>query len=445
MKKGSFLQGFLGSIVSSRSLFGDNNAKSSIEDLCKDLLSCRGEASVRRLASAIFAKYLEMDVAQKVQFFHYLTDELDLEADAVCQAATNYGNDKTPENLKSLLDVSEPPRQELLRRLNRIPGATHALVSMRADLLTCLRDAPTLKRTDLDFEHLLASWFNRGFLELRRISWESPANVLAKIIRYEAVHAINDWNDLQRRLEPIDRRCFAFFHPTMPDEPLVFVEIALCKGTPGSVQSVLDEDREILNEKDADTAVFYSISNCQAGLRGVSFGNSLIKQVANDLSAELPRMKTFVTLSPLPGLSPWVNGRPTDLPDEVTDDLIHVLSEPPDSPAPTDLTLHANTLKIVAATYLMRAKRPDGSPLDPVARFHLGNGASIHQLHAAADTSPKGRQQSLEVMVNYRYDMKRTEARHEAFASDKTVHASKEIRVLADAKPNRLFDIDNVG
>ena len=262
---------------------------------------------------------------------------------------------------------------------------------------------------DLDFRHLFASWFNRGFLVLRPINWESPADILDKIIAYEAVHAIHSWDDLRSRLQPADRRCFGFFHPAMPNEPLIFVEVALSRGIPGSVQGVLADERETIAAEEADTAVFYSISNCQAGLAGISFGNSLIKQVVADLSRELPNLKTFVTLSPIPGLNRWKK--------EIT--ALDGGSE--------------NDQLQLAAHYLLKAKRPDGSPYDPVARFHLGNGALVHAVHANADLSDNGRAQSGGTMVNYLYDLSLISKNHERFASAQDVVASPAVTALSAA------------
>lgn len=430
----SLIQDIIGSIVSPRRRFGSGNMGRRVEDLCHELLSNRGEVSGKRIGSAILNKYEDMDDEQKVSFFTFLTEELDLDFENVARTANEYGTEKSASNLQDLLQASEPPRQELLRRLNQVPGATQALVSMRSDLLVLLKTNPALKRMDLDFQHLLASWFNRGFLDLRPISWETPANILAKIIQYEAVHAINDWNDLRRRLQPSDRRCFAFFHPSMPNEPLVFVEIALCKGVPGSVQSVLEEQRDELNEDAADTAVFYSISNCQTGLRGISFGNFLIKQVANDLSAELPNLKTFVTLSPIPGLADWVSQNTDDVPEGLSDHLAKLQQRSLADKSGEPLQEIAGDLKILAAKYLLQAKRRDGLPVDPVARFHLGNGACVHMLHAAADISHKGISHSYGLMVNYLYDMGKAETRHEEFASSGKVDTSKQVRNLANSK-----------
>jgi malonyl-CoA decarboxylase len=279
---------------------------------------------------------------------------------------------------------------------------------MRSDLLRLSNNDPQLEALDLDFRHLFASWFNRGFLVLRPINWESPAHILEKITAYEAVHAIDSWSDLRRRLEPSDRRCFAFFHPAMPDEPLIFVEVALTQGIPDSVQGVLAEDRTPMPADDADTAVFYSISNCQAGLASISFGNSLIKQVAYDLSAELPNLETFVTLSPIPNLTRWLGKEGFDWSDTLPEDM-----------------------KPIAAHYLLNAKGRDDMPYDPVARFHLGNGAIVHAVHAEADVSDKGRAQSAGAMVNYLYDLENVAQNHERFVTTKDVAASADVQALA--------------
>jgi len=262
-----------------------------------------------------------------------------------------------------------------------------------------------LEPLDVDLRHLFASWFNRGFLVLRPIDWASPADILEKIIAYEAVHEIDSWDDLRRRLKPTDRRCFGFFHPAMADEPLIFVEVALTKGVPSSVQDLLADEREEIAAEDADTAVFYSISNCQSGLAGISFGNSLIKQVVSDLSKDLPCLSTFVTLSPIPGLNKWLG------------DTDHDALRDADNQA-------------LAAFYLLEAKRSDGMPFDPVARFHLGNGAMVHAVHAEADTSPNGRAQSNGTMVNYLYDLSQISQNHEQFVGEKTVVASAAVKAL---------------
>ncbi len=339
-----------------------------------------------------------------------------------------------------LIAKAEPRRQELLRRLNLAPGGTERLVRMREDLLRMLEDTPQLTRIDVDFEHLFSSWFNRGFLVLRRIDWSTPADILEKIIRYEAVHAINDWDDLRRRLQPPDRRCFAFFHPAMPSEPLIFVEVALTKGVPGSIQKLLAEARDPVDPGDADTAVFYSISNCQKGLRGVSFGNFLIKQVATDLTRDFANIKTFVTLSPIPGFTAWLNKAAENHPGSRLTEIAHQLNEAGDGPQAILDSLPEADLRTLAGHYFMVERRPDGQPLDPVARFHLGNGASLKNIHVKGDVSAKGVQQSAGMMVNYLYDLDRIELNHEAYVRENKVTATREIRNLPDAAPLMLSD-----
>lgn len=434
MKNSSFLSELISSIIdrgASFSAFSDDRA---IDKLCHDLLSSKGEVSSRRIGSAILTRYQELDEEGKLAFFQLLCTQMDLDVSAVSQAVTAYGDNRSAENLATLSAAAEAPRQELLRRLNHVPGATSALVNMRKDLLDLLPANPELNRIDLDFIHLFVSWFNRGFLVIRPISWQSPANILAKIIQYEAVHAIEDWDDLRRRLQPNDRRCFAFFHPAMPDEPLVFVEVALCRGIPKSVQDVLQDERSELDHQEVDTAVFYSISNCQQGLRGITFGNFLIKQVVADLSAELPHLKTFVTLSPIPGFSRWLSGDHGPVSTDFVDALQHAAIDSSDGKDLEFLQTNGNNLRALAARYLLGAKREDGLPLDPVARFHLSNGASVLDIHTLADTSPNGLKNSFGLMVNYHYDMGKVESQHEAFAQSGDVASSKSVTQLAKAK-----------
>ncbi|SEK27564.1 malonyl-CoA decarboxylase [Pacificibacter marinus] len=379
-----------------------------IEELAEALVGSAGETSGLALASDILSAFEAMDDAQKLAFFNHIATAMNIDPEAVRDTLVAYKNGPSKASYRAFASAAEPRRQELIRRLNGVPGATAALVRMRADLLRLSDKDPQLEALDLDFRHLFASWFNRGFLVLRPINWESPARILEKITAYEAVHAIHSWSDLRRRLEPSDRRCFAFFHPSMPDEPLIFVEVALTQGIPGSVQNVLAEDRAPLPADQADTAVFYSISNCQAGLASISFGNSLIKQVASDLSAELSGLETFVTLSPIPNLTRWLTAQGIDWSDAVPEDL-----------------------KTLAASYLLTAKGRGGVPYDPVARFHLGNGAIVHAVHGDADISDKGRAQSGGTMVNYLYDLNNVAQNHERFANTKEVVASAAVQTLA--------------
>ncbi|NNE53592.1 MAG: malonyl-CoA decarboxylase [Sulfitobacter sp.] len=381
-----------------------------IEALTTELIGAAGEASGLTVARNLLGRYAEMDDDAKLAFFHHLARDMNIDAIRVRQALEAYAAEQTKSTYRNFMQAAEPPRQELIRRLNQVPGATGALVAMRADLLRLSQGADALRALDLDFRHLFASWFNRGFLVLRPINWHSPAFILDKIIAYEAVHQIDSWDDLRRRLEPTDRRCFAFFHPAMPDEPLIFVEVALTRGVPGSIQGLLAESRQMIEAEEADTAVFYSISNCQEGLASISFGNSLIKQVAADLSVEAPGLETFVTLSPIPGFANW-------------------LADQDISVRPDD----TERLRSLAAHYLLDVKRPDGLPLDPVARFHLGNGAVLHQVHAQANLSDKGLEQSKGTMVNYLYDFGKVAQNLEGFAVEHIIAASQEVRALAAA------------
>ncbi|MDE0696819.1 MAG: malonyl-CoA decarboxylase [Boseongicola sp.] len=379
-----------------------------IKEVCLGLLTETDETSARQLAATILNRYRMLDRDRKIAFFEFLNDELDLDAARIAELAGAYGSDPSPENFRALSNASEPQRQVLFRQMNEAPGATAEIVRMRRDLLALLEERPELGRTDHDIVHLLRSWFNRGFLVVRQINWESPASILEKIIAYEAVHEIGTWTDLRRRLQPTDRRCFAFFHPSMPDEPLIFVEVALTNGVPNSIRSVLSGEREAMDAEDADTAVFYSISNCQKGLAGVSFGNSLIKQVARDLSHDLPNIKSFVTLSPIPGLMQWLR----------SEGILEGCGD-------------RQGIERLAAKYLLDAKAPDGLPLDAVARFHLGNGALVHAIHSDADLSDTGIAQSSGVMVNYLYDLSRIAQNTIQFSKRKKVAATSSVRSLA--------------
>ena len=426
----SFLKGLLSSLFERRGDLSTPVDKRKIDEQCNALLTTTGEISGIQTARAIFDNYNSFNHEERKNFFNFLTENLDLDPEKVRTSAIQYQGNPTSENLAKLVSVAEPPRQELLRRLNQAPNATANLVRMRLDLLELIEQNETFKRSDIDFTHLLSSWFNRGFLVLRRINWETPANILEKIIQYEAVHTINDWNDLRRRTEPIDRRCFAYFHPVMPDDPLIFVEVALVKGVPSSIQEVLAEERNVLSSDQFDTAVFYSISNCQAGLKGITLGNSLIKQVVEDLSWELPQLKTFVTLSPIPRFRAWLE-KNRDMHPEINSILTLTESEKLDE-IKSELAAQSRLIQSLAAKYILDAKRSsDNFPLDSVARFHLGNGASVHDVHAAADISTNGLHQSCGAMVNYLYELKKVAINHENFVEKKLIPASKIVLGLA--------------
>ncbi len=318
----SFFSDLLASITESgRALLsrgewrGDGrNPVGALIDLSNALLSGRGEASGTAMASEALARYAALSEADRLKFFSALVDRFGPDTARLQSAVETWRGTPSADSAQEIHYASEPRRQELFRRLNRAPGGTAALVAMRADLLAVLGDRPALHGLDRDLAHLLGSWFNRGFLVLQRIDWSSPANVLEKIIRYEAVHEIRDWNDLSRRIDPPDRRCYAFFHPALVDEPLIFVEVALTTTMPSAIAPLLEEDRMVLPQSAARTAVFYSISNCQQGLAGISFGNFLIKQVVEELRRDLPKLDTFVTLSPIPGFRSLAQARRQLLP-----------------------------------------------------------------------------------------------------------------------------------
>ncbi len=407
---------------------------SSLTALCDVLLSSRGEASGVALAGCILDLYREQDNEQKLQFFLYLSERYDPQMDRIIAAVESYGQDKSPEALAALNAAVEPPRQELLRRINQSSGGTAALVSMRSDLLPLLKENPTLQRVDNDFAHLLGSWFNRGFLQMKRISWSTPADILEKIIDYEAVHEIPDWNELRRRLQPSDRRCYAFFHPAMPDEPLVFVEVALSTTIADDIVELLSDNRKVLPAESASTAVFYSISNCQAGLRGVSFGNFLIKQVVNDLLLDLPDLKTFITLSPAPGFAAWLQKQSIESNNESARELLALSCQMNSLSAESKRLRHAQLACALAAQYFLLSKRIDNSPPDPVARFHLGNGAELYQIHPQANITTAGLKASAGLMVNYQYDLTRIEENHEAYAAKREVRCSRAVRSLLNKK-----------
>ncbi len=398
--------------------------------LSQDLLSQKGEASGTALAREVLDAYRRLDASGRLAFFRYLHERMAPDPDAVQAALDAYRAAPDHRTLVALEKAAEPGRQELIRRMNMAPGGTAALVAMRQNLLELLREHPELRTVDSDFQHLFSSWFNRGFLSMRRIDWHSPAHVLEKLIEYEAVHAIEGWPDLRRRLQR-DRRCFAFFHPALQDEPLIFVEVALVNDMAGRVQPLLDVNGEPGDPDAADTAIFYSISNCQAGLKGVSFGNFLIKQVASDLADELPRLKTFSTLSPIPGFCRWLaRAAGGDGADRVTGAReVQAQLTPGWLRGPNAAALE-KPLKQLCAHYLLYAKTAEGTPVDPVARFHLGNGARLERINWLGDISEKGMEESAGLMVNYLYDMAHIERNHEAYVNEGTIAASGQVKAL---------------
>ena len=409
---------------------------------CGKLLSERGEAAGVSLARLTMDLYRELDKKDQARFFAALLAEFSPDPIQVLAASKAFAAEQSAANLLRLGIVAEPPRQELLRRLNRAPGGTATILRMRERLLELKREQHELEAVDADFRHLLSSWFNPGFLQIVRVDWRTPAYLLEQIIAHEAVHEIRGWNDLRRRLEG-DRRCFAFFHPALPDEPLIFVEVALMDRMADRVPPLLDVQSTFNDPTGATTAVFYSISNCQPGLRGVSLGNFLIKNVVEVLSREFPRLKVFCTLSPIPAFAAWLGplleardprqsgplaGALDAVARQIGTDLGEIASDA--DGAADRLAPLEEPLTQLCATYLLR--RPDGNEpaQDPVKRFHLNNGAKLEQINWLADSSRKSLLESLGLMVNYLYEPRAIEVNHEKFVRGEIV-ASRRVRGLA--------------
>ena len=403
---------------------------------CRHLLSAQGEANSAGLAAKAIEHYRRLPEAAHLSFFAELASGFNPDPTAVLTAAERYAAAPTAEHLVNLFTVSEPPRQELLRRLNRAPGGTAAIVQIRRALLRALVHHPELAAVEADLFHLLSSWFNPGFLEMQQVDWASPARLLEKIIQHEAVHAIDGWDDLRRRLQP-DRRCFAFFHPQLPGEPLIFVEVALLEEVPPAVGPLIEKKSEPAESKKFKVAAFYSISNCQPGLRGVSLGNFLIKRVAERLKTEFPSIKTFCTLSPIPGFVHWLDASPESVGVRLKAPLrdrweaarkelklgqgrMHERLEQQWHPwrIPED---QQKALLALASIYLREfSPLPEG---DAVAKFHLNNGAKLQRINWAADLSRNGLRQSCGLMVNYLYDLDRVEEYHLRFLDGVVVHS----------------------
>ena len=408
----NFFQNLLSSIMN-RSLKGGYFRSSDFGVLHKDInkalesvMSKSGEVS-----SLVFAEHLsnlieELDDQEFIRFFDTVLEKYDIDEKALLRATNEYMKNKTQKNLETISQLSEPGWRELFRRLNTISEGTLKLVRMRERIRSLKKDSPNLQFFDRSLLILFKYWFNPSFLVLESIDWTTPANILEKIIAYEAVHEINSWDDLRARLAPADRKCFAFFHPLMPNEPLIFVEVALTNNMPDSISEIIKIDRPITQEHDINTAVFYSISNCQEGLSGISFGNFLIKNVAHKLKQENDDLEKFVTLSPMPGFSKWLDQK--SLEDYQDEDAL---------------------IKQVLV-YLLESDRDDGLPNDPVARFHIGNGAILERINLNSDLSLKGLNQSKGIMINYLYDLNTLEENHELFFKTKEVKLSDGIKNL---------------
>ena len=414
-------------------------------ELCDELLSGRGEASGVALAQEILAGYADLTTGPRIAFFEALATTFGHDQPAIDRAIAAWRQAPSDETAAELHVASEPRRLELFRRLNLAPGGTAALVRMREQLLDAMDHRDDLGVVDNDFVHLFSSWFNRGFLVLRRIDWSTSAAILEKIIRYEAVHEIRDWAELRRCIDPPDRRCYAFFHPALVDEPLIFVEVALTRAIPGAIAPILSDKREPVEPQRATTAVFYSITNCQRGLAGVMFGHFLIKQVVEEVSREVPRVASFVTLSPAPNFANWLNRERANPGSAALDDHDREVLSALDREGWWRSPEIAENLKEpflrAAAWYYLRARNGRGLPVDSVARFHLGNGARLERLDWLADTSERALRQSHGLMVNYLYDLDYIERNHEAYAQHRSIVAGSAITRLVTAPEREIVPV----
>jgi len=385
------------------------------------------------LAKSILEGFESLSNDQKKTFFIELLKQFSVDRTSLKKALKDLDyNDEG--QLRKLHKLIEPKSQELLRRLNQAPNGTSSLLKMRESLLKCIKDSPELKSLDFDFVHLFKSWFNRGFLRLERIDWSTSANVLEKIMEYEAVHDISDWQDLQNRVAAADRRLYAFFHPALPDEPLIFIEVALMNDVPDSIMPILDLSVEPINPHNANTAVFYSISNCQMALKGVSFGSFLIKQVVSEIQQEFKEIKQFVTLSPVPGLRKWAHKMNTSKDAELSDSISKDISD-----CCNKEEVDQSTLIRLTYHYLTQIKNKSGDAINPVAHFHLGNGASIYKIHAAANSNQIAKDDSWGVMVNYLYDLDLVAKNHESYANKEPIAVSSKLTKSVQSKKKKLL------
>jgi malonyl-CoA decarboxylase len=401
-----------------------------VVSICDSLLSERGEVAGARLAAEVLASYRKLDPPARDRFFELLGKRFSPDPERVAREAESYRARPSLTTLAGLQTAVEAPRQELFRRLNLARGGIRLLIQMRRDLLDTLEDSPERTAIDADFLHLFRSWFNGGFLVLQRLDWRTSAVVLERLIEFEAVHQIQGWGDLRRRLE-VDRRCYAFFHPALPEEPLIFIEVALTRAMSARVQPLLDPNSEVLAPSQATCAIFYSITNCQQGLRGVSFGNLLLKQVIEDVSRSCPRVRTYATLSPMPGFCKWLTDYLERSPaDRTLAELVALVAGIGADRLPLDRSLvtpHRDALVRLGAYYLTEAKH-GRAPFDAVARFHLANGAALERLNWMGDTSETGIRRSLGLMVNYVYRLADLERNHQAYANHYRIAVSRQVR-----------------
>jgi len=430
------------SIKAAQNLSGQKRELKKLIADCDELIKERGQSVSFGLAARAISHYKKLDPSFRTEFYEALSTRYDPDVDSITNALEHHKSKRNAETLIELIRATEPPRQELLRRLNRVPSGTSIILKMREEILKNMKSAPALRAVDADFEHLLSSWFNPGFLELKRLDWMTPAHLLEKVIQHEAVHEIDGWGDLRRRLEP-DRRLYAYFHPALPNEPLIFVEVALVEEMPQSIPPLLDRSKSPdMDKRHYKIATFYSISNCQPGLKGIHLGNFLIKRVAEDLKAEFPTLKTFCTLSPIPSLSDYLGKGPRWLVGRYSAKQLTRLESDfkelgPElqtlSKSNTSLTqANQDRLMRLCAAYLAQTSPDEAIRSDPVAKFHLNNGAILERVNWAADLSSKGLKQSFGLMVNYRYDLDKVEENHEKFLSGQTVSSKDILRILKD-------------
>ena len=409
-----------------------------------------GEVSARSRAAALGRAYMSLTAEGRARFLRILATEFDTDRQAVAAAAVgldeldDWGGRKRRE--RQLRAALEPPRLRLLTQFNALPDGVKFLVDMRATLLELAAGDAVFADLEADLKSLLANWFDVGFLELRQITWDTPAAIIEKLIEYEAVHQISDWNEMKSRLG-VDRRCYAYFHPRMPDEPLIFVEVALTAGIADNIQTLLAPRAEPGAPDSADTAIFYSISNCQRGLDGIGFGGFLIKRVVDQLAAEMKRLAAFATLSPIPGFRAWLERHLADAPGELltrgerralaafgdagadAESLAALLARPGWHEDEALAKALAAPLARLCAHYLAREKR-GARARDPVAHFHLSNGARMERVNWLADISPRGLAQSAGLMVNYLYEADEIPRNHEAYTGAGEIPASSRFRAL---------------
>ena len=405
-------QSILGNAIGSRINKSFRKADNHFQQTINQTLASKGEVSSKKYAESLLENIESMSEQNLKALFDHIADNMEIDSSALSKTAADFSENGTPENLTKVRLATDSMRLELFRRLGSANQGIIKLVQLREQLLRLIKQTPKYKKIDVDLCYLFREWFNKGFLVLQPVNWSTAANILEKIIQYEAVHEIKSWRELRERLDPADRRCFAFFHPVMEDEPLIFVEVALTKGIPSKIDDVLGIDREAINPNMCDSAVFYSISNCQRGLLGISFGNFLIKSVVQNLQTEFKNIQNFVTLSPLPDFRKWAKSK------QENSSVIERVTDAPSS----------SVLKSMLRNYFLKSERKDKKPNDPVARFHLGNGASLHQINVNADTSNKGTTESFGLMVNYKYSLSDVEHNHESYQNENKVIMSRGVR-----------------